>query len=126
MAMSVDEHCHLGQLKTAMGRWECQKICHDHFCCFDVEDQGGGAKDSVQSHNYRKDPKKLCLIFAGCEALVLQDFLESAGGTIEEYHQKQQGTTNDGATVMSLGHGVGTSKNAKRNSNGGEAVGPGA
>ncbi len=31
MAMSVDEHCHSGQLKNAMGRWDCQQICHNHF-----------------------------------------------------------------------------------------------
>ncbi len=109
-----------------MGRWNYQQICHDHFFCFNVEDQGGGAKDSVQPYNCRKVPKKLCSIFAGCEALVLQDFLESSGGTIEEYHQKQQGTTNDGATVTSLGHGVGTSENVKRDKDDGKAAGPGA
>ncbi len=40
MVMSVKEHCHSEQLKTATGRWECQQICHDHFYCFKVEDQG--------------------------------------------------------------------------------------
>lgn len=77
IAKSVDDHCHSEQLSTATGRWECQQICHDHFCCFDTE------------YSCHEDESKLCRIFAGCEVLVLEDFVkprhagqDSSGGVV--------------------------------------------
>jgi hypothetical protein len=63
MAKSVDEYCHPEQISTANGRLECQQICHDHICCFDIE-------DSDDCHNYEND---LCMIFAPCEVLFVAE-----------------------------------------------------
>jgi len=90
MATSVDDHCHSEQLSTLHGRWECQQICHDHFCCFDVEQ--GVEEDSEGSYSCRTDESKLCRIFAGCEILVLEDF-KGTGGKIENYQQQNLGAT---------------------------------
>ncbi|KAL3816825.1 hypothetical protein ACHAXA_008688 [Cyclostephanos tholiformis] len=73
MAKSVDENCHPEQISTAIGRWECQQICNDHVCCFDIEDGDSG-------HNCRNDGNKLCTIFAPCEVLFAQDSARRSGG----------------------------------------------
>ncbi len=63
MAKSVDEHCHPEKLSTANGRYACHQICHDHTCCFDVED----------GDNCRNDEYDLCTIFAPCEGLFVAE-----------------------------------------------------
>ena len=70
MAQSVDEHCHAEQLKSAHGRWECQQICHNHLCCFDTQ-------PGDEAYNCRNDDSMLCGVFAGCEVLIVNDFVES-------------------------------------------------
>ncbi|KAL3810849.1 hypothetical protein ACHAXA_005849 [Cyclostephanos tholiformis] len=90
MAKSVDEHCHTEHVSTANGRWECQQICHDHICCFDVEDSNSG-------HNCRNDENMLCTIFAPCEVLFVQDF---AGSSLIAEH---------GSPIIEDQHSVGSS-----------------
>jgi len=90
MAKSVGEHCHPEQLSTDNGRWECQQVCHDHMCCFDIEDGDSG-------HNCRND--KLCMIFAACEVLFVEDFAGSVsvlerGGSIKENQPGGGSSTN--------------------------------
>ncbi|KAL3782827.1 hypothetical protein ACHAW5_000099 [Stephanodiscus triporus] len=76
MAKSVDDYCNPEELSSAAGRWECQQVCHDHICCFDIE-----------GHNCRNDDNKLCRIFAACEVLFAED------GPIEE-NQQAGGSSN--------------------------------
>ena len=89
LAQSVDDHCHLKQLKSAVGRWECQQICHAHFCCFD---------ERHDEYSCQNDENKLCRIFAGCEVLVLDEFVETAtagnNAGEEQVSGKSSGSTN--------------------------------
>ena len=79
MVSSVDAHCHANQLKSALGRWECQQICHDHFCCFDFgeDDEGGedgGGGTTRNNYNCQSDERKLCT------HLWLRDYSENKCG----------------------------------------------
>ena len=116
MAKSVNDNCQADQFSTAAGRWECQHICHAHYCCFDLEEDEDGA------YNCRTDVNKLCPIFSGCEILVSHDFVGSysslvGGGTglvdeEENISQQQEdgGVSGESSTATS---GTMSSNNAQ-------------
>jgi hypothetical protein len=61
IAESVNAACSSTSVESSDGRHKCQQICHDHFCCFDNDQDG---------YNCQTDATKLCDAYAGCEVLV--------------------------------------------------------
>jgi hypothetical protein len=61
IAELVDQKCQAQLLKTAEGRWKCEKICSGHLCCFDTDEDG---------YSCRADESKMCSVYSGCQAIV--------------------------------------------------------
>ena len=56
IAEEVNKHC--GKYYSAVGRMQCENLCHNHLCCF------------YDSSGCVKDESILCGVYAGCEVLV--------------------------------------------------------
>jgi len=65
IAQEVTQKCDVSNLKQMKGRQECQTLCHQHLCCFD--------EDATDGYNCAEDENKLCGVYAGCEALVVDE-----------------------------------------------------
>ena len=54
--------CSYSNLDSETGREECQKLCHNHMCCFNEDDFGCS-----------NVPEKMCAAYAGCESLIVSE-----------------------------------------------------
>jgi len=74
MAQKIDEVCEEDLVDMPEGRANCQALCKDRLCCFEVGIYGCA-----------NDPSQNCIAYAGCETLV---------STPKSYLGKNEKTTN--------------------------------
>ncbi|KAL7431795.1 hypothetical protein ACHAXM_002800 [Skeletonema potamos] len=89
IAESVSQHCEVSKLHTAEGRWECERLCVNHLCCFDTLGDGYGC---------RGDESKNCVVYSGCEVLVdnLEDNKSQQGEDLDDSVDLDGGFGDDG------------------------------
>jgi hypothetical protein len=74
VAESVNEACSSSAIEQPNGRYKCQQICHEHFCCFD---------DSTDGYNCQDDASKSCSVYAGCLVLI-EDLINVDSAVVPE------------------------------------------
>lgn len=88
IAENIVKACHETSMATSSGRWMCQKLCQDHFCCFDKENDG---------YSCQGDESKMCSVYAGCEILVEEEKVMEAVESESELDSGSVVTTGGGA-----------------------------